>query len=698
MSYPRLENNVFWQNRSYYVGVGALSNAYQQNIVTLYNSFTSTPAPSQPQADATATNSNGGVQITGGTGACTPASYWDIGVRGDTGPTNHSSGFTLAPTYSLLTNVSGYSGTSPNPHNLAADPSVISQYCNGSRTPPELMSAGWQVPPGIADATVPNPPFTLQASATVDEGNNWVNMSWGPLAVTHPLTGAVLGNYGPATAASPVVNYIPSTAATNFNDAPAFDFYNNARKTNSAVDAGAVEFGGAVVAPTLTSIAPSSGRRSSVVAVTLTGTNLTGTLAVNVSGNGITVSGITVVNDTTVTATFTISSTAFLTTRNVTVTTPGGTSGPVSFTVAAATLSSIAPNSGVRGTAVNVTLTGTGLTGATSVNVGGAPGNGITVSNFAAVNDTTVTATFTITAGAPIATRNVTVTTPGGTTNAVQFSVVGPALTSVAPNAASRGQAVPITLTGTHLTGTTSVNVGGGAGNGIAVSAVTVVNDTTVTATLTISATAPAVTRNITVTTTPGGTSNAVTFTVQAPVLISVSPNAAVRGQAVPITLTGTRLTGTITVNVGGGPGNGITVSGVTVVNDTTVTATLTISATAPAAARTITVTTAPGGNSNGVTFTVQAPTLASIAPSSGTHGTTVPVSFTGTRLTGATGLTISGNGGANPITVTGFSAVSDTSVTANFVIPAGAALTTRNVAVITSSSGNSNAVAFTVN
>ena len=45
----------------------------QQNIVTLYNAFTTTPAASQPQADATTANGTGAI-ITGGTGACvTPA-------------------------------------------------------------------------------------------------------------------------------------------------------------------------------------------------------------------------------------------------------------------------------------------------------------------------------------------------------------------------------------------------------------------------------------------------------------------------------------------------------------------------------------------------------------------------------------------------------------------------------------------------
>jgi hypothetical protein len=239
VSYPLLNNNIFWQNRAYYIGVGALSASYQQNIVTLYNAFTTTQAPNQPQADANTANGAGTI-ITGGTGACTSASYWDIGVRGDTGPSNHASKVTLAPTYSVLTDAAADYGAAAL-HNTASNPTVVSQYCNGSRSPPELASAGWQVPPGIADATVPNPPFTLAPAATVDEGNNWINMSWGPLAETNPVNGTTLGNYGLA-AGSPVINYIPSTAPT-YATAPSTDFFGKARKTNSAVDAGAVEFG-----------------------------------------------------------------------------------------------------------------------------------------------------------------------------------------------------------------------------------------------------------------------------------------------------------------------------------------------------------------------------------------------------------------------------------------------------------------------
>ena len=105
-SYPLLQNNIFWQNSAYYIGVGALSAQYQQNVVSLYNAFTTTLAPTQPQTDATTAN-GAGVTITGGTGACVSASYWDIGVRGDTGPANHGSGVTLAPTYSVIIDATG---------------------------------------------------------------------------------------------------------------------------------------------------------------------------------------------------------------------------------------------------------------------------------------------------------------------------------------------------------------------------------------------------------------------------------------------------------------------------------------------------------------------------------------------------------------------------------------------------------------
>jgi hypothetical protein len=679
-SVPVLYNDVFWQNRAFYIGVAnpAAGNdlTNQQNQVALFNAFTGTAAVSQPTADVTTPN-GGGQIVTGGTGACVnPASFWEIGVRGDTGPSDHTSGLTLTPTYSVLSDATDY----PSNNNSASDPTVVSQYCNGSRTPPEYKSLGYQVPPGISDATVPNPVFNLTPAATVDEGNNWINISWGPLALTNPVSNTVLGNYALASG-SPAIDYIPLAAVATENlvtSVPTTDFFGNPRPASpgTRVDVGAVEFKNTVPAPTLSSISPNSGYRGHVVAVTLTGTNLTGASAINVSGTGITVSGLTVVNSTTITATFTIANGATTSARAVTVVTPGGTSGSVTFTVNAATLTSISPNTGVRGTTVPVTLTGNGLLGSTAVNVSG---GGFTVSNFTVVNDTTVTARFAIATNAGPGGRSVPVAAPGGNTNAVTFTPVAaavPALTSIAPNSGIRGAAVGVTLTGTNLTGATAISVSGG---GITVSNLTVVSSTSVTATFTITTGATLSARNVSITT-PGGTSNNVTFTVQGPTLTSISPTSGSRGTSVPVVLTGTNLAGASSITVSG---SGVTASSFTVVNSTTINATLAITNGAGTGNRNVAVVT-PAGTTGNVTFAVHSGTAAISAPTPAMNGggtttktATITVSNTATggtagpiKLTAAPTITPTSGTGNGIFSITGGTCVS------GFVINAGSSCT----------------------
>jgi hypothetical protein len=227
VSFPSLYNDVFWQNRAFNIVVTNPSAGEQQATVTLV------PALNQTS-----------------TGQCvappTGSTYWDIGLRGDHGPTDHSSGYTFQPKASVLTNITGYPGgpTGFRANTASFSPGVVQQYCNGSKIPPEAGAGTWyQVPPGTNEGNVPVPIFNLTAGATVDEGNNWVNISWGPLALTNPSTGAVLGDYSLA-AGSPAINYVtPANSSTTYAVAPADDFFGNARKTNNAVDAGAVEFG-----------------------------------------------------------------------------------------------------------------------------------------------------------------------------------------------------------------------------------------------------------------------------------------------------------------------------------------------------------------------------------------------------------------------------------------------------------------------
>ena len=107
-----------------------------------------------------------------------------------------------------------------------------------------------------------------------------------------------------------------------------------------------------------------------------------------------------------------------------------------------------------------------------------------------------------------------------------------------------------------------------------------------------------------------------------------------------------------------------------------------------------------PSGTSGPVTFTVVslAPTLSSIVPSSSTvlqRGSNVTVALAGTNLTGATAVTVSGNG----VTLSSFTVNSAISITAVFAISNNGTGTNNphNVQVVTPA-GTSNAVQFTKN
>jgi hypothetical protein len=199
-SVPAMDGNVFWFNRAFHITVGGGA------LPTIQL----TPSMSQTT-----------------TGSCpSGASYWDIGVIGDTSPTpNSGSGLTLHPTGSQI-GTGGYHGNG----NSAANPNFTHMYCNGSRVPPEIApllctsnanapgciqpgttGVSMTVPAGAPDNNPPYVAFTLNPAATVDEGNNWINMFYGPLTTTNPVTArgatgynALLGDYsvnaGPAGA------------------------------------------------------------------------------------------------------------------------------------------------------------------------------------------------------------------------------------------------------------------------------------------------------------------------------------------------------------------------------------------------------------------------------------------------------------------------------------------------------------------
>jgi len=190
-------------------------------------------------------------------------------------------------------------------------------------------------------------------------------------------------------------------------------------------------------APTLTSVSPASGVQGTSVPITLTGANFVAGATVAASKTGITVGTVTVASATQITTTLTIAATAALGAGTITVTTSGGTSSPVSFTVnpSAPTLTAVSPAIGVQGTSVPVTLTGTNFVAGATV---ASSNTGTTVGAVTVVGATQITSTLTIAANAALGAANLTVTTSGGTSGPVIFTVNPPAptLTSVSRSSA----------------------------------------------------------------------------------------------------------------------------------------------------------------------------------------------------------------------------------------------------------------------
>jgi hypothetical protein len=423
--------------------------------------------------------------------------FWDLGVLGGTA---------FSPVSSVIsgpTDLTSYTG--PGTGNTSGAPAFVASYFNTDRR------RAYQIGETNGESTL------ISTPAALDEGGNFIRPQFGPLSLentsnqpfrNYHVTAGV-GGTNLATGADALftgVGNVPNALATDFD---------GEGRPMSAPDRGADQVSSTVLPPTLTSISPTAGARNSTVSMTLTGTNLGGATAVNVSGNQVTCNITGTPTTATVTASCSIGNGASLGARNVSVTTPGGTSNTMTFTVAAApTLILINPSSGVQGASnLTVSFVGTNLSGATAVNVSGT-GVSCTVTGSTLI---TASASCSIAPAATLGARTVSVSTPGGTSNTLTFTVTAPpppppTLASISPTSstvAQRGTSIPVTLTGTNLSGATAVGV---SGVGVSVSAFTVVSGTQINATFQISATGLFVgAKNVTVTT-PGGTSNAMTF------------------------------------------------------------------------------------------------------------------------------------------------------------------------------------------
>ncbi|MEU2913760.1 IPT/TIG domain-containing protein [Streptomyces massasporeus] len=308
------------------------------------------------------------------------------------------------------------------------------------------------------------------------------------------------------------------------------------------------------------------------------------------------------------------------------------------------TINTIAPSQGPTSGGTTVTLSGTGMTGATAVRFGST-----NATSFVVNSATQITAVSPARAAGAVA---VTVVHPTGNSNSVTFTYVAaqvPVVTGMAPTSGPTSGGTSVTLMGTGFTGATAVTFAG-----VPAASFTVVSATQIAA-VTPSGTAGAAVVTVT---TPGGSSAPNTFFFYAapPVLNSVVPAQGSAAGGTVVKLTGSSLLNASAVTFGSANATSFTVVSATQID-----------ATAPpgSGSSPITVTT-PGGTSNPVAFAyIATPNLTALVPAIGPTSAGTVVTLTGTDLATASAVTFGGT--AVPFTV-----VSDTHITAS--VPAGPA------------------------
>ncbi|MFF7650559.1 IPT/TIG domain-containing protein, partial [Streptomyces sp. NPDC007983] len=190
--------------------------------------------------------------------------------------------------------------------------------------------------------------------------------------------------------------------------------------------------------PVISSVSPASGAPGGGTVVTITGTNFNQATVVRF-GTAL-APAFTVVSANQITATAPAGTGNVL----VTVTTPGGTSNGVGFSYVSApapVLSGVSPAQGPAAGGTTVTLTGSGLAGATAVRFGST-----NASSFTVVSPSQITAVAPPGAAGPV---QITVTGPGGTSNGVTYTyVAGPVLSGVSPAQGPAAGGTTVTLTG----------------------------------------------------------------------------------------------------------------------------------------------------------------------------------------------------------------------------------------------------------
>lgn len=336
-------------------------------------------------------------------------------------------------------------------------------------------------------------------------------------------------------------------------------------------------------------------------------------------------------------------------------------------------------------------------------------GLSITSTQYISVDKLRITAS--LTAGAPVGHRAVTVRNPapgGGAfrmVSGIRVAYPTPTLSSVSPNNLFPGNTNrSLTIVGTNFNRETTVSFGS---NAIQVSSVDYVSPTQLLAIVNVSNQAPAGTVTMTVTNPStygvGGSSNALNFTINLnnpqPTLSSITPSAVNQGKSVLVKFTGTNFVTNSTI---GHSIQGISILDLQRESSTVLWASISAASTASLGAHPMWVINPQpgGGGSNALTFNVlvpenPVPTLTSINPSSFALGSTTSVTITGTQFMPGTSLSISGSG----VNLSEYTVVSPTQINVKFLLSGQALPGARSLTVVNPApgGGTSNALNMTV-
>ena len=415
-----------------------------------------------------------------------------------------------------------------------------------------------------------------------------------------------------------------------------------------------------VPVPAVTGVDPATGLSTGGTTVTISGTDLAAATAVDFGAGSS--AGFTVNLDGSLTATAPASP-AGAGPVDVTVTTPGGTSGPSAadvFTyVAPPTVTSVYPAAGPLGGGNEVIVAGSGFTPAATVDFGSTPATAV---------DEVSSSLLVATAPAGSDTVDVTVTTAvatSATSGGDAYTYEGaPTVSGITPSTGPLAGGVSVAITGTDFLTASEVDFGGEAAASFAVT-----SPTSITATAPSNVTAGTVDVTVVNETDTSAASDADQFTyVATPTLAGISPPAGPVSGGTVVDITGTGFDDASAVTFAGVPAEQFTVNSPT-----------SISATAPGQTTpapfgaTVQVTTA-GGTAGDATagdtfdYTPVVPTITAVSPNQNTTAGDSLVTLTGTGFT--TDATVE-FGADGPPVFGGVTVISPTSLMVNS--PAGA-------------------------